>query len=415
MGYLYNMKVTISESQFIRMVNNSKGWGLIGINEDRRNYSPKEKEEDDKKIERIINDVEKTGEFIHNDKNPDYVWLHNRTKLKDINKKEKFENVLNKIEEILEGFEDEKIKKIIDDVKQTGEFIFYSKNPDYVWLYNRRKKEKFENVLNKIRKILEEFENKKIERIIDDVKRTGEFSFDFYKNPDYAWLYVRRKKEKFENILNKIREILEGFEDEKIEKIIDDVKRTGEFIFDSKNPDYVWLYVRRKKEKFKNVLNKITELQVIIGKRREWWGEKTTKQILEQMGFTDIPRTGQHRIDDCRNSLTCKQYAFDVYLPYNETNYIINKNIPKTGIIFEYDGRQHFKPIDFYGGDKKFIERINNDREKNSYCKNKNIKLVRIPYTSKTRDDIKRDIVSALKDPNNFILTGDYPKLGWNK
>ena len=33
MGYLYNMKVTISESQFIRMVNNSKGWGLIGINE----------------------------------------------------------------------------------------------------------------------------------------------------------------------------------------------------------------------------------------------------------------------------------------------------------------------------------------------------------------------------------------------
>jgi len=33
MGYLCNMKVTISESQFIRMVNNSKGWGLIGINE----------------------------------------------------------------------------------------------------------------------------------------------------------------------------------------------------------------------------------------------------------------------------------------------------------------------------------------------------------------------------------------------
>jgi len=218
-------------------------------------------------------------------------------------------------------------------------------------------------------------------------------------------------------------------EDDEIERIIDDVKRTGEFIFDNKNPDYMWLYGKtrtkdiNKKEKFENELNKIRELQVIIGKRREWWGEKTTKQILEQMGFTNIPPLGQHRIDDCRSSLTCKPYKFDVYLPYTEDNEkiyeIITKNengvLPKTGIIFEYDGEQHFRPIHFYGGDEKFIARIHNDREKNSYCKNKNIKLVRIPYTSKTRDDIKRDIVSALKDPNNFILTGDYPKLGWNK
>jgi uncharacterized protein YaaR (DUF327 family) len=359
------MKVTISESQFIRMVNNSKGWGLIGINEKYEKYSP---EEEDDKIERIINDVKRTGEL---NSTIEHRWLYNK-------------------------------------------------------VYYGNKKEKFRIALNQIREIQEEFENKKIKRIIDDVKRTGKFNSD-KQNPDYVYLYKNskssEKKEKFEIALNEIREILEEFEDEKIKRIIDDVKRTGEFIRNDKNPDYLWLYTRRKKEKFENALNKITELQVIIGKRREWWGENTVKQILEQMGFTDIPPLGQHRIDDCRSSLTCKPYKFDVYLPYTEDNEkiyeIITKNengvLPKTGIIFEYDGGQHFKPIDYFGGDKIFIQRINNDREKNSYCKNKNIKLVRIPYTSKTRDDIKRGIVSALKDPNNFILTGDYPKLGWNK
>lgn len=308
MGYLYNMKVTISESQFIRMVNNSKGWGLIGISEDRQKYSP---EEEDDKIERIINDVKRTGEF--------------------------------------------------------------NSTIEHRWLYNK--------------------------------------------------VYYGNKKEKFRIALNQIREIQEEFENKKIKRIIDDVKRTGEFIRNDKNPDYLWLYTRRKKEKFENALNKIRELQEIIGIRREWWGENTVKQILEQMGFTDIPPLGKHIIDDCRSSLTCKPYKFDVYLPYTEDNEkiyeIITKNkngvLPKTGIIFEYDGKQHFNSIHYFGGDKKFIERINNDREKNSYCKNKNIKLVRIPYTSKTRDDIKRGIVLALKDPNNFILTGDYPKLGWNK
>ena len=92
--------------------------------------------------------------------------------------------------------------------------------------------------------------------------------------------------------------------------------------------------------------------------------------------------------------------------------------IPETGIIFEYDGPQHFKPNEHFGGEEEFIKRIHGDKEKNSYCQNHKpnpIKLVRIPYTSKTRTAIENDIELALKDPSTFILTGDYPKAGWNK
>ena len=50
MGYLCNMKVTISESQFKRIFNNSKGLGLIGINEGRQASTTKEFIEKSQKI-----------------------------------------------------------------------------------------------------------------------------------------------------------------------------------------------------------------------------------------------------------------------------------------------------------------------------------------------------------------------------
>jgi hypothetical protein len=48
--------------------------------------------------------------------------------------------------------------------------------------------------------------------------------------------------------------------------------------------------------------------------------------------------------------------------------------------LLEYDGKQHFEPVDFFGGEEKFkIQKIN-DNIKNKYCKLYHIKLVRVSY-----------------------------------
>lgn len=57
----------------------------------------------------------------------------------------------------------------------------------------------------------------------------------------------------------------------------------------------------------------------------------------------------------------------------------------KQNICIEYDGRQHYKPIDFAGEGAKWAEenlkqQQQNDQVKNDYCKENNIKLIRIPY-----------------------------------
>jgi len=49
-------------------------------------------------------------------------------------------------------------------------------------------------------------------------------------------------------------------------------------------------------------------------------------------------------------------------------------------MLIEYDGIQHFKPIKYFGGEEKFKFQQKTDFIKNEYCKNNNIKLLRIPY-----------------------------------
>ena len=70
---------------------------------------------------------------------------------------------------------------------------------------------------------------------------------------------------------------------------------------------------------------------------------------------------------DCRDK---KPLPFDFYLP--------NQNI-----CIEYDGKQHFEPQDFSGhgnSESEFKETQLRDSIKTQYCKDNNIKLIRIPY-----------------------------------
>lgn len=78
----------------------------------------------------------------------------------------------------------------------------------------------------------------------------------------------------------------------------------------------------------------------------------------------------QYTFDDCKNVF---KLPFDFYLP--------NKNI-----CIEYDGQQHFKPIDLFGGEKAFERYKVNDMIKTQYCIEHNIQLIRISYTMSDTD-----------------------------
>ncbi len=106
---------------------------------------------------------------------------------------------------------------------------------------------------------------------------------------------------------------------------------------------------------------------------KESKGEEQIRTILEN---NKIKYFRQYKFNDCKNK---QPLPFDFYLP-------------ELNICIEYDGIQHFKSIDFFGGVDALKYTQNNDKIKNNYCINKNIKLLRIRYNTKNIEKIINDL-----------------------
>ena len=101
--------------------------------------------------------------------------------------------------------------------------------------------------------------------------------------------------------------------------------------------------------------------------------EMIIKQILSKY---QIQYVSQKIFDDCRDTLPL---PFDIYLPeYN--------------ICIEYDGLQHFQPIDHFGGITSLEIIQKHDKIKSEYCHINNIELWRINYN----DNVEEKLLSFL-------------------
>jgi hypothetical protein len=108
-------------------------------------------------------------------------------------------------------------------------------------------------------------------------------------------------------------------------------------------------------------------------------GYKHEQLIAEWLDSHHIKYIPQYRFDDCKNK---KPLPFDFYL----TDY---------NVCIEYDGRQHYMPIDFAGKGEEWASRQleiiqSNDNIKTQYCNNNNIVLLRIPYFKDVKDELEK-------------------------
>jgi very-short-patch-repair endonuclease len=65
--------------------------------------------------------------------------------------------------------------------------------------------------------------------------------------------------------------------------------------------------------------------------------------------------------------------------------------VSKYKLLVEFDGKQHFEPIEYFGGLKSFKERKRRDRIKTKWAKQNGYKLLRIKYTKLKRIDTVLD------------------------
>jgi len=90
-------------------------------------------------------------------------------------------------------------------------------------------------------------------------------------------------------------------------------------------------------------------------------GEKKIDSFLRK---NNILYVRQHKFDNCRNTYTL---PFDFYIPSMRT-------------AIEFDGKQHFYPMDFFGGISYYENLKMNDKIKTNYCEDNYINLIRIRY-----------------------------------
>lgn len=111
-------------------------------------------------------------------------------------------------------------------------------------------------------------------------------------------------------------------------------------------------------------------------------GEKRIERYLKDNG---IDFCQQHRFENCKDA---QKLPFDFYLE-------------KFNLLIEYDGEQHYRPVDFAGKGEEWashnFETVKrHDEIKNQFCKDNSIDLLRIPYWE--IDNIENIIEITLKE-----------------
>lgn len=119
-------------------------------------------------------------------------------------------------------------------------------------------------------------------------------------------------------------------------------------------------------------------------------GEKMIESILESH---KIQFQKQYTFSDCVDKQRLK---FD---------FAIIKN-GQVDCLIEYDGKQHYEPIEYFGGIQEYQDRVRKDNIKDEYCKKNHIPLYRFTY-AESKNDIENKIINIVNrnDCGAFVVT----------
>lgn len=115
------------------------------------------------------------------------------------------------------------------------------------------------------------------------------------------------------------------------------------------------------------------------GCRRQSSREQFIESILKR---ENVDYMTQYSTPTCKNK---QVLLFDFAIFYNN----------KLSALIEYDGKQHFEAVNFYGGEESFQNTRRRDNIKNKYCKDNGISLYRLPYTM-TDKEIEDRVMSII-------------------
>lgn len=95
---------------------------------------------------------------------------------------------------------------------------------------------------------------------------------------------------------------------------------------------------------------------------------KGEEKIAKALNDIQCQYKSQYEFQDLKGDVDCLKFDFAI-MDKNENLFLI-----------EYQGEQHYKATDYFGGENEFKKRQKYDEKKRLYCKKNNFILIEIPY-----------------------------------
>jgi len=121
-------------------------------------------------------------------------------------------------------------------------------------------------------------------------------------------------------------------------------------------------------------------------------GEKRIDCILNRQGVNFVRETG---LEGCNNSHPLK---FDFIITQDKLTQGSKMLKPtQANAAIEFDGRQHFKPVEAFGGEEGFKVRVKRDKIKDEFCSDNDIPLLRVTYKDRDNNRIEDKVLGFLE------------------
>lgn len=153
--------------------------------------------------------------------------------------------------------------------------------------------------------------------------------------------------------------------------------------------------------KVEYVHNKL-KVCIVCPKHGEFWQQASVH--IHGHGCPKCAQTnaskGETEIINFLTSLHIEFIAqYQIVCPINNSGFAkIYFYLPKYNIFIEYNGRQHYEPVEYFGGEEAFIKQVKRDNRKKLLSNDNNIILIEIKYNQEKNDLEKmKDLICKAK------------------
>jgi len=136
-------------------------------------------------------------------------------------------------------------------------------------------------------------------------------------------------------------------------------------------------------------LHSMEKIEIICPKHGSFWQTPNTHSNMN----CECPKCAQEN-SESKGERKVREFLEENNIKYSQEvklfdNYRFDFYLEDLNTVIEYDGKQHFEPVDYFGGLEGFLKTQERDKIKTEYCLENNIRIIRIAYFEEVEEILK--------------------------